>query len=74
MRGPLYVVAQNVGLLTLKVTRQLKYGFSGSVDDIRSRYRSRAGHLAPLYIWQVDSIALCKSTFCCLTQAELIFR
>ncbi len=62
MRGPLYVVAQNVWLDILRVMCVLKLGFSGSLDDLCARYGSRIRCLAPLHIRQVDGPALCEFT------------
>jgi E3 ubiquitin-protein ligase MARCH6 len=62
MRGPLYVVAQNVWLRILKVMCVLKLCFSGSLDDLRARYGSRLRRLAPFHFRQVDRPALGEST------------
>ena len=72
MRGPLYVVAQNVWLRTLKVMRVLKLCFSGSLDDLRARYGSRLRRLAPFHIWQVDCLALSESTPSLARKPDLI--
>ncbi len=62
MRGPLYVVAQNVWLRTLKMMCILKLSFSGSLDDLRARHGSRLRRLAPFHIRQVDRSALGEYT------------
>ena len=62
MRGPLYVVAQNVWLRTLKVMCVFKLCFSGSLDGLRARYGSRLRRLAPFHFRQVDRPALGEST------------
>ena len=62
MRGPLYIVAQNVWLEVLKAMRILNLGFSGSPDDLRARHGSRIRCLAPFYIWQVDRPAVGEFT------------
>ena len=61
MRGPLYVVAQNVCLRVLEAWRVLKLGFAGGPDDSRTGHGRRIRCLAPFYVWQVDCPALCKS-------------
>ena len=62
MRGPLYVVAQNVWSRTLKGICVLKLCFSGSLNDLRARHGGRLRRLAPIYIRQVDRPALGEST------------
>ena len=62
MRGPLYVVAQNVWPGLLKAMRVLKLSFLGSLDDLCARHGSRTRCLAPFYFRQVDRPALGKST------------
>ena len=74
MRGPLYVVAQNVWLGVLDVMRVLKLSFSGSLDDLRARHGSRIRRLGPFYIWQVDRPALGKSTPSCPRKPDLRFQ
>jgi hypothetical protein len=74
MRGPLYVVAQNVWLRTLKVMCVLKLYFSGGLDDLRARYGSRLRRLAPLHIWQVDCPALSESTPSLPGKSDLTFQ
>lgn len=46
----------------LKVMLVLKLSFSGCLDDLRARHRSRVRRLAPFYIRQVDRPALGKFT------------
>jgi hypothetical protein len=74
MRGPLYVVAQNVRLRTLKLTCLLKLGFSGSLDDLRARYGSRLRRLAPFHVRQVDRPALGESTLSIPRKSDLTFQ
>jgi hypothetical protein len=74
MRGPLYVVAQNVCLLILEALRVLKFGFAGGLDDCRPGRSRRSGCLAPLYIRQVDCPALCKSAPSRPAKPELSFQ
>lgn len=74
MRGPLYVVAQNVWLRILKVTCVLKHCFSGSLDDLRTRYGSRLRRLAPFHVRQVDRPALGESTHSLLRKPDQTFQ
>ena len=74
MRGPLYVVAQNVCLGMLDTLHLLKFGFSGGLDDLRTGYGSRIRRLAPFYVWQVDSPALGKSAPLRSPKPKLRFR
>ena len=62
MRGPLYVVAQNVWFRNSQVMCVLKLCFSGSLDDLRAGYGSRLRGLASFHIRQVDRPALGEST------------
>lgn len=61
MRGPLYVVAQNVCLGTVRAIRVLRLSFLGSLDDLRARHCSRTWCLAPFHVRQVDCSTLRKS-------------
>jgi hypothetical protein len=54
--------------------RVLILSFSGSLDDIRARYGSRLGRLAPFHVRQVDRPALGVSTSSLPRKADLIFR
>ena len=74
MRGPLYVVAQNVWLRPLKVMCVLKLCFSGSLDDLRARYGSRLRRLAPFHFRQVDRPALGESTASLPRKPDLTFQ
>jgi hypothetical protein len=62
MRGPLYVVAQNVWLGVLKVMHVLKLSFSGSLDDLCARHGGWIRRLASFYFRQVNRPALGEST------------
>jgi hypothetical protein len=74
MRGPLYVVAQNVWFRTLKVMCLLKLCFSGGLDDLRARYGSRLRRLAPFHIRQVDRAALGESSPSLTRKPDLTFQ
>jgi len=74
MRGPLYVVAQNVLFRTFKVMCVLKLCFLGSFDDLRARYGSRLRRLAPFHIRQVDRPAFGESTSSPPKKPDLTFQ
>lgn len=61
MRGPLYVVAQNVRLGVLEVLHVLKVSFSGGLDDLRTGHGNRSKRLASFHLRKVDCPTLCKS-------------
>jgi len=61
MRGPLYVVAQNVCLRVFEALRVLKFGFAGGLNERSTGRRCRTRCLCPFYVRQVDCPALRKS-------------
>ena len=61
MRGPLYVVAQNVRSRVFEVLGVLKVGFAGGLNERSTRRGCRTRCLYPFYVRQVDCPALRKS-------------
>lgn len=62
MRGPLYVVAQNVRLGVLEALHVLKVSFLGGVDDLRTGHGSRSSCLASFHLRKGDCPTLRKSS------------
>lgn len=74
MRGPLYVVAQNVRPGVLEALHVLKVSFSGGLDDLCAGHRNRSRRLGSFHLRKVDCSALRKSVPSRPTVPRLRFR
>ena len=74
MRGPLYVVAQNVCLRVFEALRVLKFGFAGGLDDLRTGHGRRSKCLCSFYVRQVDCPALRESSPSHFAKPQLRFQ
>jgi hypothetical protein len=72
MRGPLYGVVQNVGIISRVAVSGLTTCVLGGFDDFCSRHCDRPRSLGPIHDWEVDGVVSGTSSLPVLQNACLM--